>query len=1139
MINLGCWNIHGFNQDKLVSESFYNKFDIFGIVESWTGEDSNILLPEFRSVHSPGIKVGKRGRRSGGIIVYIKNKLFIDKAVQVIKCNKNLIWIKLHKEAFNLEKDIYLCTVYIPPKSSNNTDGEIFDNLRLDLISYSNTGYIVLMGDFNSRTNMLNDYIQHDHYCNIESDILPDFYIHDNEELIRNNCDSSINENGQSLIDMCIESQLRILNGRMLGDSLGYYTYYGPRGNSTIDYFVVSNDLLSKFSFVNVMPPTELSDHCVIQSAIKANYNKNNSDKANQPCGKSLPGKYYIQEDTKTKFISSLVDEESTTLLNQLLNEIEDNDKSVEQLTENLTAIIRLSANKSCQFRPFKHKTKKKRFKKRWYDGNCMTMKRELRSLGKKLQKNPNNAYLRESFFKLQKEYKRTVKFKMKSFTKSMIDQLDSLHDNDPKRFWDVLDKLNNKSKANENPIDIPTWEDYLSKLYAANTGLEPDIDDLENSTSKPLDFAFTCKEVRKHINKLKNNKQPGIDLILNEFIKYGGEILLLPIVKLFNRILRDGTFPKSWNISMISFLHKSKDVYDCNNYRCLSLTSCLGKLFTSIMQTRLNEYMESNGLYNKFQAGFRPGHRTTDHIFTIKTIVNKYIKGSKKKIYACFVDFSKAFDTVWRSGMFQKLLQLGIGGNFFKVIKDMYMHSKFVVKKDNLISEEKYTYKGVRQGDGLSPILFNIFINDIDKIFDEKVTDPICLETTKLNCLLYADDLLLLSETEEGLQTCIDSLQNYCQTWKLQLNTDKTKIMIFSNKKVKYPKFLFNGNEIEIVDEYKYLGILLTYNGNLKHAANYLYNKSLKAIFALKSKILDYKAITPKLQMKLFDTLIRPILTYGSEVWISDFKINDKTEDKLQFEKIHNRFCKYTLGVHKKASNFASKLELGRESIINYITALTIKYYERIKQLPSSRLIREVYEVDQHLNSSGCKSMKIFVEEAKVKLNVTQLHKTNEIHMQISDNHKTKVDSELNRLRLKKEENKLYTYANIYTDFKLQPYLTYNISKDITKELTKLRISAHQLLIERGRYFRPKLPRFQRLCTQCNMIEDEEHFILFCSKFNESRGKLLTTYKINIDNIKPNTGEAIETLKCILNPSCKSECKEICEYITKNMVVR
>ena len=166
---------------------------------------------------------------------------------------------------------------------------------------------------------------------------------------------------------------------------------------------------------------------------------------------------------------------------------------------------------------------------------------------------------------------------------------------------------------------------------------------------------------------------------------------------------------------------------------------------------------MENNDLYNKFQAGFRPGYRTTDHIYTIKTIINKYLFKCKRRLCACFVDFLKAFVTVWRSGLFQKLLTLGRGGNFYKVVKYMYSNSKCVVKKkDNLLSQTGNYDRGVRQGDSLSPLGFNVF----DEIFDQIVSEPVVLSSTKLNCLIFADDVLLLSESKEGLLSCLISLQ-------------------------------------------------------------------------------------------------------------------------------------------------------------------------------------------------------------------------------------------------------------------------------------------------------------------------------------------------------------------------------------------
>ena len=123
-----------------------------------------------------------------------------------------------------------------------------------------------------------------------------------------------------------------------------------------------------------------------------------------------------------------------------------------------------------------------------------------------------------------------------------------------------------------------------------------------------------------------------------------------------------------------------------------------------------------------------------------------------------------------------------------------------------------------------------------------------------------------------------------YCDSWKLKINVDKTKVIICSNGKIdtKSLKFMIHNSEIEIVEKYKYLGVVLFDNGNLKYAANHLHQKSLKAIFSLKSKVLDLDALSNSLQLKLFDILIRLILTYDSEIWISDLTIKDKTLDSL-----------------------------------------------------------------------------------------------------------------------------------------------------------------------------------------------------------------------------------------------------------------
>jgi hypothetical protein len=161
-------------------------------------------------------------------------------------------------------------------------------------------------------------------------------------------------------------------------------------------------------------------------------------------------------------------------------------------------------------------------------------------------------------------------------------------------------------------------------------------------------------------------------------------------------------------------------------------------------------------------QIGFMPGNRTADHILTLKTLHDKYVKQqNNEKIYACFVDFRKALDSIWHNGLFLKLLENKIGGRFYDLIKNLYTNTKCAVKiTDHRTSFFSYS-KGVRQGCVLRPILFNLYINELPKLFEKTISDPFVLpNSTTISSLLYADDLVIISRSKNGLQNC---LKCYC----------------------------------------------------------------------------------------------------------------------------------------------------------------------------------------------------------------------------------------------------------------------------------------------------------------------------------------------------------------------------------------
>ena len=156
-----------------------------------------------------------------------------------------------------------------------------------------------------------------------------------------------------------------------------------------------------------------------------------------------------------------------------------------------------------------------------------------------------------------------------------------------------------------------------------------------------------------------------------------------------------------------------------------------------------------------------------------------------------------------------------------------------------------------------------------------------------------------------------------------------------------------------------------------------------------------------------------------------------------------------------------------------------------------------------------------------------------------ISTKYKCDLNTELSSLRRQIQDNKLYTFSNIYSNFSLQDYLSFGLPKDKTRELAKLRISAHDLLIERGRYFRPRIPRESRLCTSCNEIEDEEHFMLYCSMNSELRNDLFKTLNITYHDLKPGSDASFNAFVHLMNPATAEETKYVCEFITMSLVLR
>ena len=181
-----------------------------------------------------------------------------------------------------------------------------------------------------------------------------------------------------------------------------------------------------------------------------------------------------------------------------------------------------------------------------------------------------------------------------------------------------------------------------------------------------------------KAISKLKSGKAVGLDSLPNEMLKSGGTILLPILQKLFNLVFTSGIYPSKWSSAYLCPIFKSSDLSKSENYRGIAINSCIGKLFNSILNKRLDKYLETHNIINPCQIGFTSKSMTSDHMFVLKTFIDKYNSGKGGgNLFACFVDFKKAFDKVIHSGIKYKLLKYNMSGHFYKTLSDMYSKNR------------------------------------------------------------------------------------------------------------------------------------------------------------------------------------------------------------------------------------------------------------------------------------------------------------------------------------------------------------------------------------------------------------------------------------------------------------------------------
>ena len=355
----------------------------------------------------------------------------------------------------------------------------------------------------------------------------------------------------------------------------------------------------------------------------------------------------------------------------------------------------------------------------------------------------------------------------------------EDLSSGEHKKYWRLLSKLERNKDGQSYISNFSLVKHFKDLLQVHNSTV---AETPTTNITGGLDFPVTTHELNVASKILKAGKGTGIDTLRNEMIRPLIDLYPQLIVRSFNDIIiQQKELCKDWLHSLITAVHKKGPKDNPENYRGISLMSCLGKLFLTVINNRLIKHCLDNGLLSAAQLGFVAGNRTSDPHIILHNLVQKYCHKSKKRIFGCFVDFSKAFDTVPRDILIQKLRDKGIDGRILEIIRTLYLHDTASVKIGKSFSPPFTTNIGVRQGCVLSPLLFNLFLADLQPILHDCSDNVKIDDTTDVSCLLWADDILMFSESVDGLQKKLEKLENYCTVNKLTVNTDKTQCMIFN----------------------------------------------------------------------------------------------------------------------------------------------------------------------------------------------------------------------------------------------------------------------------------------------------------------------------------------------------------------------
>ena len=957
---LGSFNLQGHLAAKIAELETYVESQRYDIV----------ALQEVRNVKTISVKGYKyfshvQGSGQGGVGFLIALHLF-PLATKLSSPIPNQLWMKLRGTAGH--KDLYVCSAYMPQESAPVIErttawGELTDRVG---VLQTQGEEVVIAGDLNAKVGKPR--------TEAERETLGPFTV------------GTFTRNGQLLLDMLMSQGMVNTAGfaRPPNVKLGWGTRLDPATcrSSQIDYILVSSAQHHRHDAKFAVDETSLdSDHYLVGASVyfSRRLPKRKRDRKitrflveklreRAPEGGNeditVPADKY-REEVEKSFGDSY--DPST-----VASEIEGGNEMrsghvVKDFINKMNTALEASVGS---------KTVSKRYSRSWFDADVRKAIDERRSAHGDFKSSRSQHHWKK-FKTLRGAVRRLIRMKKKDSWEKLVTSIQEDSHRDPKQMWTKMKRIigtrggksNNSAVLREDGTlafttrdKKETWATYQAKLTSHSEDpsfdaqFKADTDELVSglatsaqvptSESSKLDEDFTDDDLRMALDQLKYYKASSFDEVRNESLKEGGTELRSNLLKLFNWINSTEDVPSDWARSLVVNLYKDGDEHNPGNYRGISLISCLGKLYLSMWNRRITQHLDPR--LAEEQGGFRNHRSTVDQIFTLNEVLLRRRRAGQST-YCFFIDFRKAFDTVWHTGLWKRLWENGIRGKAWRILRSLYSQLESSVLVDGEHTRFVPSEQGVRQGCPLSPILFSCYINDlVDRL--KTIGGGSLIGDRDICSLLYADDIVLIAESAERLQLMIDEVAQFTAEWRLSLNPSKSKVMVVrpngrsavrddsdsddsdgdsdsgdsdradpvmgdldsDNPDRDEPdggdsteEWTFRGRPLEVVHKYKYLGLLFTDKLLWDQHIAMVIGKGKQGLRPLR-RLFAQRQLPLLIKKLAYMSLLRSKLEHGSQVWCST------TTQEAQLESIQHTAATWILRVNQKASCTALRTILG-----------------------------------------------------------------------------------------------------------------------------------------------------------------------------------------------------------------------------------